>query len=62
MSVQIVYKWKLFVEISAIGGAGPPPSSAPSFTPQPPPQANPPMPTSQPYGGKYLGSARRMKS
>ncbi|XP_076267204.1 DAZ-associated protein 2 isoform X3 [Rhynchophorus ferrugineus] len=34
----------------AIGGAVPPPSSAPSFTPQPPPQANPPVPTPQPYG------------
>ncbi|XP_019764474.1 DAZ-associated protein 2 isoform X1 [Dendroctonus ponderosae] len=34
----------------AIGGAVPPPSSAPSFTPQPPPQANPAVPTPQPYG------------
>ncbi|KAJ3648496.1 hypothetical protein Zmor_020295 [Zophobas morio] len=34
----------------AIGGAVPPPSSAPAFTPQPPPQANQSVPTPQPYG------------
>ncbi|XP_019876707.2 DAZ-associated protein 2 [Aethina tumida] len=33
----------------AIGGAVPPQSSAPTFTPQPPPQANQ-VPTPQPYG------------
>jgi len=37
-------------EKKAIGGAGPPPTSAPSFTPQPPPQANPQVHTPQPYG------------
>ncbi|XP_074034433.1 DAZ-associated protein 2 isoform X1 [Leptinotarsa decemlineata] len=36
-------------EKTTIGGAGPPQTTGPSFTPQPP-QANPPMPTSQPYG------------
>jgi hypothetical protein len=34
----------------ALGGAVPPQSSGPTFTPQPPPQANQSVPTPQPYG------------
>lgn len=53
--LNVVCKW-IEIQFTAIGGAVPPPSSAPSFTPQPPQQANPPVPTPQPYGGEYLVS------
>jgi hypothetical protein len=50
-------RWTLkicLIEFAALGGAVPPQSSGPTFTPQPPPQANQSVPTPQPYGGNYF--------
>ena len=53
-------KMVFLIRFAAIGGAVPPPSSAPAFTPQPPPQANQSVPTPQPYGGNLQGKCGKI--